>query len=91
VHVEVTGRLCANTAQAQLKASLAGLGICLLPMTILRESLHTGRLIQVLPDHGRFSNGLYIVYPSRRQVPRAVSAFVEQIIRHLQEDVLSDR
>ncbi|MCX7080449.1 MAG: LysR family transcriptional regulator [Pseudomonas sp.] len=89
VHVEVTGRFCANTAQAQLKASLAGLGICLLPMAILRESLHTGRMIQVLPDHGRFSNGLYIVYPSRRQVPRAVSAFVEQIVRHLQENVLS--
>ncbi|MBU6957805.1 LysR family transcriptional regulator [Pseudomonas sp. CVAP len=90
VSVEVTGRFSANTAQAQLKAAVAGLGICLLPMAILRESLQAGRLIQVLPEHGRFNNGLYIVYPSRRQVPRAVSVFAEQLIKHLREDALAE-
>jgi LysR family transcriptional regulator AphB len=89
VSVEVSGRFCANTAQAQLKAALAGLGICLLPLPFLRESLQTGRLIQILPDNGRFKNGLNIVYPSRRQVPLAVSRFVEQIVRHLESDASS--
>ncbi|MFJ2684378.1 LysR family transcriptional regulator [Pseudomonas sp. NPDC087342] len=82
--VEVTGRFCANTAQSQLKAALAGLGICLLPLRFLNDHLQSGRLTHILPEIGRFNVEFYIVYPSRRQVPLAVACFVEKIVEHLQ-------
>jgi DNA-binding transcriptional LysR family regulator len=81
--VEVTGRLCANTMQARLKAVLAGLGIGLLPDTLMQQNLRAGRLVQVLPGHGQSGGGFHVVYPSRRHIPRAVTAFVEMTLEHL--------
>ncbi|UCJ14773.1 LysR family transcriptional regulator [Pseudomonas sp. MM211] len=86
-HITVSGRVCANTAQAQLKAAVAGLGICFLPRPILYASLKNQSLVQVLPDVRQQGNDLFVVYPSRRQIPRAVSIFVEQATAHLLEEM----
>jgi DNA-binding transcriptional LysR family regulator len=59
--VEVTGRFSANTMQARLKAVLAGLGIGLLPDTLMQQSLSAGRLVQVLPGHGQSGGGFHVV------------------------------
>ncbi|WP_095102698.1 LysR family transcriptional regulator [Pseudomonas sp. Irchel 3A5] len=87
--VDIAGRLCASTAQAQLKATLSGLGICFLPESVLRPSLKSGRLVEVLPDCGQQSNDLFIVFPSRKQIPLAVSTFVDESIAHLQQVLLA--
>jgi len=73
----ITGRLAASTAGAVLKAALAGLGIAYLPTVVSRADLDAGRLRTVLPRFRRESSAMYAVLPSRRQVPRAVSAFLE--------------
>lgn len=86
VQVAVNGQFCANTAVAQLKAALAGLGICLLPEPILRAKLANGELVRVLPDYGSPPSDFSIVYPSRRQIPLAVSTFVEHAVAHLHID-----
>ncbi|MFC6299007.1 LysR family transcriptional regulator [Pseudomonas sp. CCM 7893] len=85
LQIDVSGQFCASTAQSQLKASIAGLGICLLPEPILRSSLVSGHLVQVLPSYSQQNNDLSILYPSRKQIPLAVSTFVVQAIAHLQE------
>jgi molybdate transport repressor ModE-like protein len=77
---QVSGRFSANTAQAMLEAVLAGLGIGLLPAVITSPHVSTGRLIEVLPDHSVEGIEVYLVYLSRRQLPRAVSAFIEFIV-----------
>jgi len=74
---EVTGRFNANSAQVQLDAALAGLGIAFLPALITTPHLETGRLLPVLPGHGRHGVGVYFVYLSRRDLPRAVKAFMD--------------
>jgi LysR family transcriptional regulator AphB len=84
--VVVRGRVCANTAQAQLKAAVAGLGICFLPGAILYASLQSKTLIEVLPECRQQDIDLFIVYPSRRQIPLAVSTFAEQAVSHLLEE-----
>lgn len=84
VEVVVKGRLGANTGQAQRQAAEAGLGICLLPITALQDSLRSGRLVEVLPGVASAPAGLFVVYPSRRHVPRAVTAFVEMAAQRLQ-------
>lgn len=84
--IVVTGRVCANTAQAQLKAAVAGLGICFLPGPILHASLRNGALVEVLPKFRQQDIDLYVVYPSRRQIPLAVSTFADQAVTHLLEE-----
>ncbi|QDL52933.1 LysR family transcriptional regulator [Rhodoferax aquaticus] len=83
VQVPVTGRFCANTGMAQRQAAEAGLGICLLPFNLLQTSIQTGRLVEVLPGIASSVGNLYVVYPSRRHVPPAVTAFVDMVVERM--------
>lgn len=78
--VQVTGRFSGNTAQALRKAALAGLGIALLPSTLTQRDLRAGLLVPILPGYHRQGHGVHMVYPSRRYLPLAVSAFIELVI-----------
>jgi DNA-binding transcriptional LysR family regulator len=84
VQVAVKGRLGASTGQSQRKAAEAGLGICLQPINALQDSLRSGTLVGVLPGVASAPGGLFVVYPSRRHVPAAVTAFVEMAVQRLQ-------
>jgi LysR family transcriptional regulator AphB len=85
IQVRVNGRFCANTARSQLKAAVAGLGICLLPESILRSSLASGHLVRVLPDYNEKNNDLSILYPSGKQIPLSVTVFVAEAMAYLQQ------
>ena len=78
--VQVSGRFSGNTAQALRKAALAGLGIALLPSTLTQRDLRAGLLVPVLPEYRRQGHGVHMVYPSRRYLPLAVSAFMDLVI-----------
>ena len=75
--IAVTGRFQADTVQALVKAAIAGLGVALLPDLLVTKALREGRLSVVLPDYARDGVGVAFVYPSQRQLPRAVAAFVD--------------
>ncbi|MEX3941850.1 LysR family transcriptional regulator [Paraburkholderia sp. BR10937] len=77
VEVAVRGRFHANSIQAQLGAARSGLGIALLPCAMVAEDVTAGRLKVVLPEYGLHRVGVYLVYLNRRQLPRAVGAFIE--------------
>ena len=81
--VQVTGRFMADTAQALRKATLAGLGIALLPPSMAGLDTQAGLLVPVLPQYRRKGHGLNVLYPSRRQLPLAVSAFIELVTEKL--------
>lgn len=83
--VQVAGRFSGNTAQALRKATLAGIGIALLPPTMARLDVQAGRLVRVLPNYQRTTQGLSVLYPSRRHLPRAVSAFIDMVVEKLNE------
>lgn len=82
-HTTVTGRFSANNGPAQKKAAIGGLGICLLPIGSLLPHFRSGELVEVLPSIASSVGNLYVVYPSRRHVPRAVTAFVEMTVQRL--------
>jgi LysR family transcriptional regulator AphB len=84
VSVTVKGRLQANTRQAQLRAALAGIGIAMLPAMVTTEHLERGTLRAVLPDYSVAGVGLHLVYLSRRQLPRAVRAFIDYLADQVQ-------
>lgn len=83
--VRVTPRFSGNTIQALRKASLAGLGITLLPQLVVQRDLNAGLLVPVLPQYKRTSHGLHVLYPSRRHLPLAVSAFIDLVVQKLSE------
>lgn len=81
--VQIAGRFAGNTAQSLRKAALAGLGIALLPSALVRRDLRKGALAPVLTGHHRPGHGLHLLYPSRRHLPLAVSAFIELVAQRL--------
>jgi DNA-binding transcriptional LysR family regulator len=83
-NVTVTGRFSANSARALLNSCLAGLGIALMPTLLIMQDINAGRLVHVLPDYRREGADFHVVLPSRRQIPTAVSAFVEFAAERLQ-------
>ncbi len=90
VAVEVDGRFTANTMRTILAAALAGLGIGLLPSVMMRPHIAAGRLQLVLPDHCSQQTGIYFVYVSRRQQPKAARAFMEFAERKMIEHWLTE-
>jgi LysR family transcriptional regulator AphB len=88
VETPVGGRFSANTAQAMLKAVLAGLGIGLLPSVMTSTHVRAADLTEVLPDHGVEGRESFLVYLSRRQLPRAVTAFIEFVMAKMVEEGL---
>lgn len=81
--VQIAARFSGNTAQALRKATVAGLGIALLPHAIARQDLQAGLLVPVLPQYRRTGHGLHVLYPSRRHLPPAVSAFIDLVTERL--------
>lgn len=81
--VQVTGRFSGNTAQALRRAAVAGLGIALLPPAMGRIDVAAGRLVPVLPQYQRTGQGLTVLYPSRKHLPLAVSAFIAMVTQRL--------
>jgi DNA-binding transcriptional LysR family regulator len=81
--VQVTGRFSGNTAQALRRAAVAGLGIALLPPSMGRLDVAAGRLMPVLPRYQRTGQGLTVLYPSRKHLPLAVSAFIAMVTQKL--------
>ncbi len=75
--IEISGKFRANAATVVLRAAVAGLGIALLPDSVTTAEIEAGRLVRVLPKYRREGADLYAVYLSRRQIPLAVSAFLE--------------
>jgi len=81
--VQVGGRFTGNTAQALRKAALAGLGIVQLPPPIATRDEQEGLLVRVLPQYRYTGRGLSVVYPSRKHLPLAVSAFIGLVVGKL--------
>ena len=64
--VQVGGSLQSDNGLALLSATLAGVGIALMPDWAVREPIADGRLVRLLPafrvSHIEFDNGVYAVY-----------------------------
>jgi DNA-binding transcriptional LysR family regulator len=75
--VAVRGSLRTNDDHALRQAALDGLGILRMPRLFVQQSLERGELVQLWPDTTCPSVTLAIVYPSRRELPAKVRAFVD--------------
>ena len=68
----MSGDFHANSEVVLLRACLAGMGLCQLPMVLIEEYLKAGELEVVLEDFAKVSTDIYIVMP-HRDMPEKVS------------------
>lgn len=84
VEVEVVRRFDANDPIMRRDAAIAGLGIALLPLWMVREEVANGRLQVVLPHwQPTRQSQIYVVYPNRASLSpksRALLSFLEEEI-----------
>jgi DNA-binding transcriptional LysR family regulator len=85
IAVRVRGRLRTNNQEALVDAVLAGAGLAVLPMWLVREELEKGRLQRVLAEFERPRTPVHAVLPTKGAPPNKVRAFVDFLIAHYGE------
>jgi len=75
--VEVDGPLTMNDQSLMVEAALDGVGLTYAFEGQVEQHVAAGRLIRVLEDWCPYYSGFYLYYPSRRQLPAALRAFVD--------------
>jgi DNA-binding transcriptional LysR family regulator len=77
--VAVRGPLRSNNLSAVLAAAREGLGLAILPCYVARESVADGSVKPILERHTLPTQEIHAVFPSPKQVPGKVSAFIEHL------------
>jgi DNA-binding transcriptional LysR family regulator len=81
--LQLPGRFVCNDFRGMLQACIDGIGIAQLPLPVALQALRLGQLKTVLPLHSPEGLQLFIHYPSRKQLPARVRAFVDFCVEHL--------
>jgi DNA-binding transcriptional LysR family regulator len=75
--VEVSGPLIVGDQDLMVDTALLGVGIAYAFEEQVGAYIREGRLVRVLEDWCPYYGGFYLYYPSRRQMPSALRAFVD--------------
>ena len=79
IEIAVAGPLIANDFPTMLGAALEGVGLAQLPQPMVAEGLKTGKLLRVLERFAPMMPGVYLYYPSRRQIMPKLRAFIDHV------------
>ena len=82
VEVMVKGSLIVSDGDLALRAALDGVGLARLSTTLIGPHVAARRLVSLLEDWTPRSVGVFLYYPSRRQAPAALQAFVDFLKAH---------
>ncbi|MDF2998649.1 MAG: LysR family transcriptional regulator [Xanthobacteraceae bacterium] len=77
ITVAVDGPLTLSEQDVMVDAALAGVGMAYLFEEQARSHIASGALVRVLEDWCPYYPGFYLYYPSRRQMPSALRAFID--------------
>lgn len=79
VEAIVSGPLIAHDYPTLLGASIEGLGLAQVPAPLANASIADGRLQALLTPFAVITPGVFLYYPSRRQVLPKLRAFIEHV------------
>jgi LysR family transcriptional regulator for bpeEF and oprC len=79
IKVPMPGTIALNDSNAYVQAGLAGLGIIQMSDYLMMQHVHSGRMVQVLPDWISEPVPVHVVYPQNRHLSAKVRVFVEWI------------
>lgn len=80
--LQLQGRFVCNDFRTLAQLCGDGLGIAQLPQPLALPMLRDGRLKVLLPDSIAEGIQLFLHYPSRKQLPARVRAFVDFVVTH---------
>lgn len=76
----VNSNFKSNNGRSILKATLADLGICLLPGVYVKPYLDNGQLVSLLENYTTSEIPIWALTPSRKNMPLSVKTFLEEIM-----------
>ncbi len=79
IEIAVAGPLIANDFPTVLGAAVEGVGLAQVPEPIAAEPVRTGKLVQVLEKFAPMAPGVFLYYPSSRQMMPKLRAFVDHV------------
>jgi DNA-binding transcriptional LysR family regulator len=79
IEVAVKGPLIANDVPTMLGAALEGVGLAQVPEPTTHQHVDAGRLAYVLEPYASMSPGVFLYYPSSRQMMPKLRAFVDHV------------
>ena len=85
LEVEVAGPLTLSDQQLMVQAALDGAGLAMVLENHARADLKARRLVRVLSDWCPPFPGYFLYYPSRRQVPAGLRAFIDMMRQELRK------
>jgi DNA-binding transcriptional LysR family regulator len=85
--IEHSPRLICHDFPLLRAAVLAGLGVALLPESVVRADLESGRLEQVLPAWTLPLGVFHVVFPTRRGLLPSVRAFIDFLAERMPAEV----
>jgi DNA-binding transcriptional LysR family regulator len=77
IEVEVNGPLIVTSSISMASAALDGIGIAFVFARQVQADLDAGRLVPVLPDCCPTFTGFHLYYPTRKQMPAKLRAFID--------------
>ncbi|AHG63382.1 LysR family transcriptional regulator [Advenella mimigardefordensis] len=89
-HVDINGRLIADTPELLLDVVLRGAGITLLPLFSVIDSVKSGRLQRILPDWRSPDIGVYSLRPSRHYMDAKTRAWLDWVELHICPQIAAD-
>lgn len=72
-----------DNAEGLREAALAGMGIALLPATLVKEELRAKRLVQVLPNLDCGDVPIVALYPHKKFLEPRVRRFIDALVADL--------
>lgn len=79
IEISVSGPLIANDFRTILGAAMEGIGLAQVPAPVAANALAEGKLVQVLEDFAPMAPGVFLYYPSRRQMSPKLRAFLDHV------------
>ncbi|AFT88071.1 LysR family transcriptional regulator [Paraburkholderia phenoliruptrix] len=79
VEIAVSGPFIAHDFPTMLGAAMEGIGLAQLPEPMVAEGLQSGKLIEVLKPLAPVIPGVFLYYPSRRQLMPKLRAFIDHV------------
>src|SRR5579863_2826600 len=79
IEIAVSGPLIANDFPTMLGAAIEGMGLAQLPEPMVAEGLRAAKLEHVLEAYAPVLPGVFLCYPSRRQILPKLRAFIDHV------------
>ena len=89
--VKISPVMTSNNPEVLLEASIAGMGISIMPTFIASDAIQRGDLQTVLNDYQTLTLPIYAVYASRQYLPAKIRVFIDYLKERINDPPYWDK